>query len=69
MIINSQRLVDELKTFVWNTSGKVCAIQGATDDAVMAMGIGLWVNSTYINRLPQIKQSYSSAVNSPVYSA
>lgn len=40
--VYSQRLVDELKTFVW-TNGKAQAQRGKNDDLVISFAIGLWL--------------------------
>ena len=40
--VYSQRLVNELKTFVWNNN-KAQAQRGKTDDLVMSFAIGLWL--------------------------
>ena len=40
--IYSSRLIDELKTFIWN-NGKAQAQRGANDDLVMALAIGVWL--------------------------
>lgn len=40
--INSERLINELTTFVWN-SGKAEAIKGHNDDLVMSLAIACWV--------------------------
>ena len=40
--INSERLINELRTFVWN-GGKAEAIKGKTDDLVMSCAIACWV--------------------------
>lgn len=43
--IRSERLLKELKTFVWE-NGKPQAMQGYNDDLTLAMSIGLWVRDT-----------------------
>ena len=40
--IYSSRLIDELKTFIWN-NGKAQAQRGSNDDLVMALAIGVWL--------------------------
>lgn len=40
--IHSQRLIDELATFVW-TGSKASALKGYNDDLVMSMAIGAWL--------------------------
>ena len=40
--INSERLITELETFVWN-NGKAEAIKGCNDDLVMSFAIACWV--------------------------
>lgn len=42
---HSQRLVDELMTFVWN-NGKPEAAEGFNDDLIMAFCIALWIRDT-----------------------
>jgi hypothetical protein len=43
--INSQRLINELDTFIWH-NGKPEAQKGYNDDLVMAMAIACWVRDT-----------------------
>ncbi len=43
-ILNSRRLLQECRTFVRDTSGRVAAGQGEHDDCLMAMAMGLHVN-------------------------
>jgi len=45
--INSQRLVNELDTFVW-VNGRPEAQKGYNDDLVMSLAIGCWVRDTAI---------------------
>jgi len=45
ILIRSNRLIDELFTFIWN-GGRAEAMKGYNDDLVMALGIGLWVRNT-----------------------
>jgi hypothetical protein len=40
--INSERLINELTTFVWN-NGKAEAIKGHNDDLVMSLAIACWI--------------------------
>jgi len=51
ILIRSQRLIDELFTFIW-TGGRAEAMKGYNDDLTMAMAIGLWVRNTAL-RLKQ----------------
>jgi hypothetical protein len=43
--INSSRLVEQLKTFIWKGS-KAEAASGYNDDMIMSYGIGMWVRDT-----------------------
>lgn len=43
--INSKRLLQEFKTFVWN-NGRPEAMRSCNDDLVMALAIGCWVRDT-----------------------
>ena len=43
--LSSQRLLEEIKTFVWN-NGKPEAMRGYNDDLVMALAIACWVRDT-----------------------
>ena len=43
--VTSNRLYNELKTFVWN-NGKPEAMRGYNDDLVMSMAIACWVRDT-----------------------
>lgn len=45
VIIHSIRLINELKTFIWD-NGKAQAAENYNDDLVMAFAIGLWVRDT-----------------------
>ena len=45
ILIRSQRLIDELFTFIWN-GGRAEAMKGYNDDLTMALAIGLWVRNT-----------------------
>jgi len=43
--VNSRRLFNEMKTFVWK-NGKPEAMRGYNDDLIMACAIGCWVRDT-----------------------
>jgi hypothetical protein len=43
--VRSNRLIDELFTFIWN-GNRAEAMRGYNDDLVMALSIGLWVRDT-----------------------
>ena len=43
--LTSSRLLEEIKTFVWN-NGKPEAMRGYNDDLIMAMAIACWVRDT-----------------------
>jgi hypothetical protein len=45
ILIRSQRLIDELFTFIWY-NGRAEAMKGYNDDLTMALAIGLWVRNT-----------------------
>ena len=45
VIIHSVRLINELKTFIWE-NGKAQAAENYNDDLVISLGIGLWVRDT-----------------------
>jgi hypothetical protein len=45
VIIHSIRLINELKTFIWE-NGKAQAAKNYNDDLVLALGMGLWVRDT-----------------------
>ena len=51
ILIRSNRLIDELFTFIWS-SGRAEAMKGYNDDLTMALAIGLWVRNTAL-RLKQ----------------
>lgn len=49
LIIHSQRLIDELKVFIWKNTGttiKAEAMSGYNDDLVMSMGMAAWIRDT-----------------------
>jgi hypothetical protein len=43
--VNSVRLVNEMKTFIWN-NGRAEAMRSYNDDLVMSLAIGCWVRDT-----------------------
>jgi hypothetical protein len=45
VIVNSQRLIDELFVFIYNGS-RAEAMSGYNDDLVLSFAIGLWVRDT-----------------------
>ncbi len=45
-IFHSQRLLDEIKVFIYNEKGKAEALMGYNDDLIMSCGIGLFVRNT-----------------------
>jgi len=48
VIVHSNRLLNELSTFIYKRGGKAEAIHGKNDDLVMAAAIGLYVRDTAI---------------------
>lgn len=46
--INSQRTLNELRTFIWNSIGRPEATKGANDDLVMSLAIACWVKDTVL---------------------
>jgi hypothetical protein len=57
--IQSKRLLEELRTFVWK-HGKAQAQEGYNDDLVMAWAIGLFLRDTTL-RFQQVGQDLSRA--------
>ena len=51
LIIHSARLLNELKTFVWN-NGRPEAMKGYNDDLIMSLAIACWVRDTalFVNK-------------------
>ena len=45
ILIRSNRLIDEMFTFIWS-GGRAEAMKGYNDDLIMALAIGLWVRNT-----------------------
>jgi len=45
VIIRSNRLCNEMETFIWN-NGKPQAMRGYNDDLIMSLAIGCWVRDT-----------------------
>jgi hypothetical protein len=45
ILIRSNRLIDEMFTFIWH-GGRAEAMKGYNDDLIMALAIGLWVRNT-----------------------
>jgi hypothetical protein len=61
--INSTRLLNELKTFVWN-NGKPEAMQGYNDDLVMSMAIACWVRDTALSNTHRDAEYSKAMLNS-----
>jgi hypothetical protein len=68
--VRSQRLIDELFTFIW-LGGRAEAMRGYNDDLVMSLSIGLWVRDTAL-RLRQegidLTKATISGITSQTYS-
>lgn len=47
LTVHSSRLIDELRTFVWNNS-RAEAQRGRHDDLVMSAALGIWVYDTFL---------------------
>ena len=63
--INSERLITELETFVWN-NGKAEAIKGSNDDLVMSLAIACWVREGALiisQRDVQYRQAFISGLS------
>lgn len=58
--LHSQRLINELTTFVWK-DGKAQAMKGHNDDLVMAYAIGLWIRNTALRIMSQ-ERTYQEAM-------
>ena len=58
LIINSYDLVQEMRTFVFNDSGKAEAMPGEHDDRVMACGVGLMAHEFALQLEPQKDDKY-----------
>jgi hypothetical protein len=71
LAINSCRLVNELKTFVFNAKTKRAeALKGKHDDAVMSMCIALYVRDKLLHDLPvgmQIPEETTQIFKSDLY--
>ena len=77
LIINSKRLVEELRVFVW-VNGKAQALKGYQDDLVMSLAIGLWVRDTSLklfqeginltkSKLDSFRSSGDTSIHPAVY--
>jgi hypothetical protein len=69
VVIRSQRLLDELRVFIWKrresaTESKAQALQGYNDDLVMSWSIGLFLRDTAIRfRQTAMDLTYASLSN------
>ena len=69
VVIRSQRLLDELRVFIWKrrdgaTESKAQALQGYNDDLVMSWSIGLFLRDTAIRfRQTAMDLTYASLAN------
>src|SRR5581483_4899363 len=51
--INSKRLVQEISTFVHNpATGKIEAVKGEHDDAIMAVALALYIRDSILRDIP-----------------
>lgn len=48
IFLRSKRMVEEFRTFIWN-SGRPEAMRGCNDDLIMAAAIGVWVRDTFLS--------------------
>ena len=64
--IQSNRLLNELKTFIWR-NGKPQAMKGYNDDLVMAMAIACWVRDTAIIANKRNEEYQRAMLDSMVY--
>jgi len=64
--IQSGRLLNELKTFIWR-NGKPQAMKGYNDDLVMAMAIACWVRDTAIIANKRNEEYQRAMLDSMVY--
>ena len=64
--INSLRLLNELKTFIWYL-GKPQAMKGYNDDLVMALAIACWVRDIAIIASRRGEELQKAMLNSMVY--
>jgi hypothetical protein len=63
VVIKSQRLLDELRVFIWK-NGKPQALQGYNDDLVMSFSVGLFLRDTAIRfRQTAMDLTYASLNN------
>lgn len=61
--VNSQRLVDELKTFIYSPQKKRAeSIKGKHDDAIMALSLALYVRDERVRGLP-VDIEYTKAID------
>jgi len=63
--INSNRLLSEMKTFIWH-NGRAQAMRSYNDDLVMSFAIGCWVRDTVLvenQRLAEYSKNSLSAIS------
>ena len=65
--MQSSRLLAEFETFIWK-NGKAEALQGYNDDAIFALGIGLWVRDTALRLRQQGIELTKLAIERTAYS-
>jgi len=58
--ISSERVLDELRTFIWN-NGKAEALDGYNDDLVMSLAIACWIRDNVIIK-GQRRKEYKTAM-------
>tara|TARA_R110002020_G_scaffold37239_8_gene112522 strand:+ start:6530 stop:8113 length:1584 start_codon:yes stop_codon:yes gene_type:complete len=64
--VNSSRLINEMKTFIWQY-GKPQAMRGYNDDLVMALAIACWVRDTALETNQRSMNYQKAFLNSIVY--
>ena len=62
IIIRSQRLHNELKTFIWE-DGRPEAQRGSNDDLVMAAAIGVWIRDTFLSTIAASSEMTEKLLN------
>jgi len=59
--INSLRLYDEFKTFVW-INNKPVAMKDHHDDAVLSLAIGIWIADKYGSKLKSTEATTANEI-------
>ena len=62
--IRSKRIINEMKTFIYNAQGKPDHMAGYNNDCLMALGMALWIMETDFKSMEKLQKQTKAILNS-----